>query len=284
MLPQLAKLSTSLTNFLFYSKIQYNPVSKWTKSNLVLKSDECVRLPWVLALLVLQINWGTLNNLVINSPLERLSYYLTWQIDPSPGIWLPPSLSPSLFAPSSLFYRPFFTPPFHLLSFFTSFPPPLLSWGFLGGSTAEYWSRSRDAPGAFSQTFMCDRLWWEWWIWPQLTVHHLSRNGGGTRENVCLPAERVPFILWQWWSCCQHHSMCERHMWACICTRDRGTEKKTLIGTDCAFTKSTYWLPTGPWQVCIQLRTGVTRSHSVPALFVLWPRVHQRCVLQLITD
>lgn len=101
--------------------------------------DKHIRLPWVLALLVLQINRDTLSNLVVNFPLERLSYYLTWQIDQSRGIWLPPSLSPAISSPCLCIP---FSSPFHLVSFFSALLPFLmLSWGnggVNGGSTTEY--------------------------------------------------------------------------------------------------------------------------------------------------
>lgn len=115
--PNLTNHFCPLQDLKIYQEIQLNPVSKWTKSNLASNSDELVRFLGVFTLLLQQINRGTLNNLVINSPLERLSYYLTWQIDSSSDIQRLTSASLSQHVCS---HRAFFF--YHLL--FRSTPPP----------------------------------------------------------------------------------------------------------------------------------------------------------------
>ena len=148
--PSCNKLIYPLLWYIFGFTWWYNVMwlANEQKSNLVLKSDEGGAVLRVLALLGLQINWGTLNNLVINSPLERLSYYLTWQIDPSSGIWLPPSLSGTLSALCCLF---FWTTLSSVL-----LPPSLLLPAKSG---------NRDAPGAFAQISIRDWPWWDHWVW-----------------------------------------------------------------------------------------------------------------------
>lgn len=46
-------------------------------------------------------------------------------------------------------------------------------------------NKNRDAPGALAQTLMCYSVWWDWWMWSQVTIRQLSRNAGGTEKNVC---------------------------------------------------------------------------------------------------
>lgn len=134
MFQQLSKWFVRLWHFFVtLTEIKYNPVSKWTKFDLLSKGAQGA------LVLALQINWGTLNNLVINSPLAALVIFsdmTNWQIGPLLP-WLLPSLSRRFAASHHFFY---FTaaaihphPPNHLL-----FLVPHLN----GGMTAAYQSRS----------------------------------------------------------------------------------------------------------------------------------------------
>lgn len=70
----------------FHRKIKYNPVSKWTKFDLLSKGARRA------AVLVLQMNWGTLNNLVINSPVPALVIFsdmTNWSDPGSQALTLP---------------------------------------------------------------------------------------------------------------------------------------------------------------------------------------------------
>lgn len=97
-------ISSSQTVLLYiYSQINFDPVSKWSKCGLLSKGDQWA---WVL---VLQINRGTLNNRVINSPLPRSTCQIFWhdKLIRLLVLWSPPALFHC--SPSSFYLFIFFT-------------------------------------------------------------------------------------------------------------------------------------------------------------------------------
>lgn len=183
MIQQFSERFACLRPFFVISTERFNIIQLANEQNLISSQKVPV--------LVLQMNWVTLNNLVINSPLTALVLFsgmTNWSDPRSPGCH-PLSSAVLLF-----FFFLLLVPPPNPKSPSHFTASPFLeedgAEGVNGAMAAAYRSRSWHTPVALLHTFMC------------------SGGGGGWPLGRALRWDKmrylsVPSMWWQWWSRCQ---------------------------------------------------------------------------------